>query len=308
MGDDKQRKKIVIPKYISALAGSIGGMTEALCLQPLDVTKTRMQLDKVGKYNSIPHCVRTIIKDEGVRAMYKGLTPFVTHLTLKYALRMYSYELYRGILSNNGKNQLTIPQQLLAGLLAGCTEAVLIVTPFEVVKMRLQQQVGTDKGSLKYKNPIHCVKTILSEESPLALFKGLAPTMLRNGSNQMLNFFSVGMFNEYVWGKKRGDGVQLAFYQSILSGAIAGSLGPICNCPADVIKTRLQCQITVKGMEPKYKGFIPTFKTILQEEGVGALYKGLSLRLMRIAPGQAIMWTVVGRITTYYEQTVLDAL
>ena len=32
-------------------AGSAGGVVEALCLQPIDVIKTRLQLDNVGKYN-----------------------------------------------------------------------------------------------------------------------------------------------------------------------------------------------------------------------------------------------------------------
>ena len=30
--------------------GSIGGAVEACCLQPIDVVKTRMQLDQAGKY------------------------------------------------------------------------------------------------------------------------------------------------------------------------------------------------------------------------------------------------------------------
>ena len=31
-------------------AGSLGGVTEACFLQPMDVIKTRLQLDKAGKY------------------------------------------------------------------------------------------------------------------------------------------------------------------------------------------------------------------------------------------------------------------
>ena len=43
-----------------------------------------------------------------------------------------------------------------AGFAAGVTEALLIVTPFEVVKIRLQQQQGVDKSKLLYKVCIVC--------------------------------------------------------------------------------------------------------------------------------------------------------
>lgn len=52
----------------------------------------------------------------------------------------------------------------MAGLGAGVTEALVIVTPFEVVKIRLQSQVGMDKAKLKYTGPIDAaVKTIKAE-------------------------------------------------------------------------------------------------------------------------------------------------
>ena len=46
----------------------------------------------------IAHCGRTIIKEEGTRALWKGLTPFATHLTLKYALRMGTNAFYQKLL------------------------------------------------------------------------------------------------------------------------------------------------------------------------------------------------------------------
>ena len=44
------------------------------------------------------HCGETIIKEEGVRALWKGLTPFAVHLTLKYALRMGTNAMYQSLL------------------------------------------------------------------------------------------------------------------------------------------------------------------------------------------------------------------
>ena len=81
----------------------MGGTLEACCLQPIDVIKTRLQLDKTGKYRGIVDCGRTVAAEEGVRALWKGLTPFATHLTLKYALRMGSNSVY----------QVGIPQGIL---------------------------------------------------------------------------------------------------------------------------------------------------------------------------------------------------
>lgn len=45
--------------------------------------------------SGIVDCGRTVVREEGVRALWKGLTPFATHLTLKYALRMGSNSVYQ---------------------------------------------------------------------------------------------------------------------------------------------------------------------------------------------------------------------
>jgi solute carrier family 25 (mitochondrial citrate transporter), member 1 len=85
-----------------------------------------------------------------VRALWKGLTPFATHLTLKYALRMGSNATYQSLLRDKN-GELGSGRRLLAGFMAGITEALLIVTPFEVVKIRLQQQKGCSVEGLLYK-------------------------------------------------------------------------------------------------------------------------------------------------------------
>lgn len=74
---------------------------------------------------------------------------------------------------------------MAAGFLSGITEALVIVTPFEVVKIRLQQQKGLDKALLKYRGPVHCATTIIREEGILGLWSGATPTIFRNGTNQV---------------------------------------------------------------------------------------------------------------------------
>jgi solute carrier family 25 citrate transporter 1 len=90
----------------------------------MDVIKTRLQLDRAGKYTGILQTGKLIIKEEGLGSLWKGLTPFATHLTLKYALRMSSNSAYQNLLRcPDGK--LTDGRRMAAGFAAGITEAVV---------------------------------------------------------------------------------------------------------------------------------------------------------------------------------------
>ncbi|KAJ4970317.1 hypothetical protein NE237_003416 [Protea cynaroides] len=299
-----QNHKKSIPPYVKAVAGSMGGIVEACCLQPIDVIKTRLQLDRSGAYKGIFHCGATIVRTEGVRALWKGLTPFATHLTLKYALRMGSNALLQAAFKDSHTGNISIHGRLLSGLGAGVIEALAIVTPFEVVKIRLQQQKGLSPELLKYKGPVHCARMIIREEGLFGLWAGAAPTVMRNGMNQAAMFTSKNAFDVILWRKHEGDGKVLQPWQSMVSGFMAGTVGPICTGPFDVVKTRLMAQ-SRSGDGVKYKGMFHAIRTIAAEEGVLALWKGLLPRLMRIPPGQAIVWAVADQVTGFYERRYL---
>ena len=57
----------------------------------------------------------------------------------------------------------------------------------------------------------------------------------------------------------------------------------------------------------KYRGFLHALVTIPREEGLRAMWRGLLPRLMRIPPGQAIVWAVSDQITGYFERRQLEA-
>ncbi|KAF8397260.1 hypothetical protein HHK36_016170 [Tetracentron sinense] len=344
MGEEQkphQPTKKAIPPYMKAISGSLGGIVEACCLQPIDVIKTRLQLDRSGAYKGIIHCGATIYQTEGVRALWKGLTPFATHLTLKYTLRMGSNAVFQTAFKDAETGNLSTTGRMLSGFGAGVLEALVIVTPFEalrqavmstgdpdnisgavlattglklssavspyvvVVKIRLQQQRGLSPELLKYKGPIHCARMIIREEGLLGLWAGAAPTVMRNGTNQAAMFTAKNMFDGILWKKQEGDGKALQPWQSMVSGFLAGTVGPVCTGPFDVVKTRLMAQSRVGG-ELKYKGMVHAIRTIFAEEGLLALWKGLLPRLMRIPPGQAIMWAVADQVTGFYERRYIQ--
>lgn len=136
--DSPNAVKKPIPPYVKALSGSLGGIVEASCLQPIDVIKTRLQLDRTGGYRGIIHCGTTVARTEGVRALWKGLTPFATHLTLKYALRMGSNAVLQGAFKDAQTGKVSNHGRFISGFGAGVLEALVIVTPFEVASFLLR--------------------------------------------------------------------------------------------------------------------------------------------------------------------------
>jgi len=71
-----------------------------------------------------------------------------------------------------------------------------------------------------------------------------------------------------------------------VSGFVAGAVGAAITCPLDVVKTRMQ--VRAAGDTTGYKTTAQAFKTILTQEGPKTFFKGLSARILWIAPGTAI--------------------
>jgi hypothetical protein len=88
----------------------------------------------------------------------------------------------------------------LAGLAAGTTEAVAVVTPMEVVKIRLQAQQHSLADPLdmpRYRNAGHAVYTIVREEGISTLYRGVSLTALRQATNQGKPIFQCSRYVSY---------------------------------------------------------------------------------------------------------------
>ena len=164
---------------------------------------------------------------------------------------------------------------LTAGLGAGTTEAVVVVTPMEVVKIRLQAQQHSLADPLeapRYRNAGHAVYAIVREEGFSALYRGVTLTALRQATNQGECMVFVCLFPAFrplaLDGGRSGrlavrlmaartganftayqelkrfahkaqpELTELPSYQHMLIGLISGAMGPFSNAPIDTIKTR----------------------------------------------------------------------
>lgn len=291
-----QKKESKVTPTIKFCGGALSGVIEALILTPLDVTKTRLQLDKAGQYKGFVDCGRQLVKAEGPKGLYKGFTPWTIHVVTKNGTRFYFNAVYRSLLADTN-GQVSGANEFLAGALAGATEAVLIVTPFEVIKTRLQGQNVVKGEQAKYRGTVHTAMTIMRHEGPFSLWKGVAPTIGRQGLNQACSFWSNNFIKKHVW--RLEDGQSLPAWKSGLTGMLGAIPGPCLNCPLDVVKTRLMAQEAGKAAA-KYKGTVHALRTIAREEGIPALYKGLVPRLTRLCPSYGIQWLVMDQVSAYF--------
>jgi len=160
------------------------------------------------------------------------------------AIRFSSFEFYKGLLAQPETGKPSTGGVFLSGLGAGITEAVLVVTPMEVVKIRLQAQHHSMSDPLdipKYRNAAHAAYTLIKEEGIGALYRGVALTAVRQGTNQAVNFTAYQKFKK--WAKDfqpQYDGGELPSWQHLVLGGLSGAMGPMSNAPIDTIKTRIQ--------------------------------------------------------------------
>ena len=131
-------------------AGGAAGLSEILLFHPLDVIKTRLQSQTKGApgaYAGIGDCVRTVARTEGLTALYKGILPPICAETPKRAIKFFCFGSYNAYLSRNTSLS-NAACGSIAGMGSGLTEG-LFITPFERVKILLQNQRGSLKGTLE---------------------------------------------------------------------------------------------------------------------------------------------------------------
>ncbi|TKX27339.1 putative mitochondrial carrier protein 1 [Elsinoe australis] len=280
------------------IAGGGAGMMEALACHPLDTIKVRMQLSRRARAPGAKRrgFIKTgveIVKRETPLGLYKGLGAVVTGIVPKMAIRFTSYEWYKQLLASSD-GSVSSRGTFLAGLAAGVTEAVAVVTPMEVIKIRLQAQHHSMADPLdvpKYRNAAHALYTVVKEEGVGALYRGVSLTALRQGTNQAVNFTAYTELKAWIQARQPDPNTALPSWQTAFIGLISGAMGPMCNAPIDTIKTRLQKTPAQPG-ETAVGRIVNIGSMMWKQEGVRAFWMGITPRIMRVAPGQAVTFAV----------------
>lgn len=177
------------------LCGLGAGICEAIfAVTPMETVKVKFINDQNSpnpKFRGFFHGVREIVKTEGIRGTYQGLTATIMKQGSNQAIRFFVMETlkdwYRGGDPNKKVNKLVTG---LFGAIAGAA-SVFGNTPIDVVKTRMQ---GLE--AKKYKNTADCFLQIAKNEGPLAFYKGTVPRLGRVCLDVAITFMVYDSFME----------------------------------------------------------------------------------------------------------------
>ena len=282
-------------------SGAIAGISEILLLYPLDVVKTRIQL-QVGKaqagtshYTGIIDCFTKIIRNEGPTRLYRGITAPVLMEAPKRAVKFAANDSWGQFYRKQfGVKEMNQSLSVLTGASAGATEAFVVV-PFELVKIRLQ-----DKNSAgKYNGMIDVITKVIKTEGLFAMYNGLESTLWRHIAWNSGYFGCIFQVKSLL--PKPSNPTEKTI-NDLVSGAIGGTVGTILNTPFDVVKSRVQNTVKVAGVTPKYNWAFPALVTIYKEEGFAALYKGFLPKVLRLGPGGGVLLVVFSQCMDFFRK------
>jgi solute carrier family 25 (mitochondrial glutamate transporter), member 18/22 len=160
------------------VAGGLAGFFQSVVTTPMELLKIKMQ---VGETNVIS----STLKNGGVLSFYRGWSATLIRDIPFSCFYFPIYATLKEYKPLGGGPWWNFTSGLLGGASAG-----LFVTPFDVVKTRLQASTGEQVGWLK------CATKIAQEEGLGAFFKGGVPRMIATGSifavAQVMYEFKVG--------------------------------------------------------------------------------------------------------------------
>ncbi|KAL8548508.1 hypothetical protein ACS0TY_007708 [Phlomoides rotata] len=156
---------------------STSGMSVAAATgitHPLDVLKVRLQMQLVGQRGPLTGMGKLsmqVVKSEGLRSLYLGLTPALMRSVLYGGLRLGLYQPSKYVCEMAFESP-NVLMKIASGAFSGAV-ATALTNPMEVLKVRLQMKSKITRGSIQE------LQKIASEEGVVALWKGVGPAMTR---------------------------------------------------------------------------------------------------------------------------------
>lgn len=256
-------------------------MMATCIIQPIDMVKVRLQLGATGSPLAV---ASAIVKQDGVGALYKGLSAGLLRQATYTTARLGIYQMFFDALTNhNDGKAIPLYQKAGAGLAAGGLGA-MAGSPADLSLIRMQSDATLPlERRRNYTSVVNALTRIVKEEGVGGLFTGVGPTMVRAMALNMGMLASNDQFKEML----KAEGV--ADRPAVVGAAtLAGFVAAACSLPFDFIKTRMQKMD--KGPDGKfpYAGPIDCAAKTFKNEGPLKFYTGFPTYCIRIAPHVAL--------------------
>jgi len=155
-------------------------MTEAvLAVTPSETIKTKLIDDSKRpqpRFKGLVDGTLTIVREEGLRGVYRGLFPVILRQGANSAVRFTSYSTLKQFVQGNARpgqklsSSLTFAIGGVAGLIT-----VYTTMPLDVVKTRMQSLQAKEL----YKNSFHCAYKVYLEGGVTGFWRGTTPRLAR---------------------------------------------------------------------------------------------------------------------------------
>ncbi|XP_054618696.1 solute carrier family 25 member 47-A isoform X1 [Dunckerocampus dactyliophorus] len=168
------------------LSGLAGGIMQTSVMSPGDIVKVRLQCQTESmrrgggsakpKYRGPIHCLLSIVREEGVRGLYRGAAALMLRDGPSFATYFLTYSSVCDWLTKSGNEKPAWSVVMLAGGVAGMA-GWTVGTPMDVIKARLQMDGARERK--RYRGFFHCITETARTEGPAVFFRSLGINCLR---------------------------------------------------------------------------------------------------------------------------------
>ncbi|EGD89941.1 hypothetical protein H112_02411 [Trichophyton rubrum D6] len=284
----------------SAVAGATGAVVANALVYPLDIVKTRLQVqvksqklprgdfsDGTVHYDSTIDAIKKILADEGLSGLYSGINGSLIGVASTNFAYFYWYSTVRTLYMKSRPNQkLGTAAELALGAVAGAIAQVFTI-PVAVITTRQQTQPKGEKKGL-----IDTGKEVVnSEDGWSGLWRGLKASLVLV-VNPAITYGAYQRLREIIYPGKNN----LRPMEAFLLGAMSKSLATIITQPLIVAKVGLQSRPPASRKGRPFKSFVEVMSYIVEHEGTLGLFKGIGPQIMKGLLVQGLLMMTKERI------------
>ncbi|KAF8101427.1 hypothetical protein N665_0205s0022 [Sinapis alba] len=300
-------------QWENATAGAVAGFATVAAMHPLDVVRTRFQVNDGRGISSLPtykntaHALFSISRLEGLRGLYAGFFPAVIGSSLSWSFYFFFYgRAKQRYASGRDDDKLSPPLHLASAAEAGAL-VCLCTNPIWLVKTRLQLQTPLHH-TRPYSGLLDAFRTIMKEEGLRGLYKGILPALLLV-SHGAIQFTAYEELRKLILDFKERRRKSQTAADNLLNSADYAALGGsskvaaiLLTYPFQVIRARLQQRPSSTNGMPRYIDSVHVIRETARFEGLRGFYKGLTANLLKNVPASSITFIVYENVLKLLKQ------